>query len=49
MTRDEFWTLHPQEFWWLVEAHRSVRMYGRMTEDEAEQIYQELEARYGDA
>ena len=45
MSPSEFWSLHPTEFWWLVEANRPVKMYGDMTEDQVRQIYEET---YGD-
>ena len=38
---DAFWALHPTEFWWLAEAHKPVKMYGSMTEDDVAEIYQE--------
>jgi hypothetical protein len=41
MTAEQFWRLSPTELWWWVEAKRPVRMYGRMTEDEVRQIYDE--------
>jgi hypothetical protein len=31
--------MQPIELWWLIEARKPVRMYGRMTEDEVEEIY----------
>ena len=37
----EFWSLHPTEFWWLLEAKRPARMYGSMTETEVREIYHE--------
>jgi hypothetical protein len=39
----EFWELHPVEFWWLVDAHRSQGMVGSMREGEVEDLIQELE------
>jgi hypothetical protein len=41
VTPGEFWALHPTEFWWLAEAHRPVKMYGSMSEDDVAQIYEE--------
>lgn len=41
MTRDEFWSLHPTEFWWLVDAHTPKKMYLNMSEDEVREIYEE--------
>ena len=37
---DEFWRMSPQEFWWYVEAKMGVKMYGSLTEDDAESLYQ---------
>ena len=37
--------MHPLEYWWLLEANRPKRMYGNMTEDEVQEIYEEA---YGD-
>jgi hypothetical protein len=31
----------PRELWWLFEAKKPVKMYGKMTEDEVRQIYEE--------
>ncbi len=33
--------MDPQEFWWWVEAKRPPKMYGKMTEAEVEEIYEE--------
>lgn len=33
--------MHPTEFWWLMDANRSVKMYGNMTEYEVAEIYEE--------
>jgi hypothetical protein len=27
VTPDQFWRLHPQEFWWLLDAHKAKRVY----------------------
>jgi hypothetical protein len=40
----EFWSMHPWEFWALVEAHTDTQLYGSsktMTEAEVRQIYEE--------
>jgi hypothetical protein len=34
----------PEEAWWLIEARSPKRMYGRLTEEEAEELYQEIMA-----
>jgi len=45
MAPSEFWGLTPAEFYWILEAKRPLRMYGRMTEYEVDEIYQDA---YGD-
>jgi hypothetical protein len=37
--------MHPTEFWWLFDQRKPVKMYGRMTEAEVEEIYNKA---YGD-
>jgi len=37
----EFWQLHPQEFWWMAEAKRPPKMYGKMSEHEVAEMYEE--------
>lgn len=32
--------MHPEEFWWLVEANQPPKMYGTMTEDEVAELYE---------
>jgi hypothetical protein len=39
MSPEQFWALHPIEFWWLCEAKKPPRMYGRLTEAEAAECY----------
>lgn len=29
MTPDQFWRLNPVEFWWLLDAHKGKRVYGK--------------------
>lgn len=41
MRPKDFWRLTPTEFWWLVEANKPVKMYGKMTEYEVKAIYEE--------
>jgi hypothetical protein len=31
----------PRELWWLFEAKKPPTMYGKMSEDEVRQIYEE--------
>ncbi len=45
MRPKDFWRLHPKEFWWLFEARKPVKMYGKMTEAEVAEIYNDA---YGD-
>lgn len=33
--------MHPTEFWWLMDVHKPVKMYGKMTEYEVAAIYEE--------
>lgn len=42
VTPKQFWQLHPIEFWLLVDAHKPVRMYGKLTEYEVEELYEEV-------
>ena len=44
MTPEQFWRLHPLEFWWMADARRPVRRFGRMTESEAAEIYDDMVA-----
>jgi hypothetical protein len=39
--------MHPQEVWWLLEFHKPKRVYGKLTEEEAEECYQEILAEEG--
>jgi hypothetical protein len=34
--------MHPDEVFWLIEAKRPPKMYGLLTEAEAEECYQEM-------
>jgi hypothetical protein len=36
--------MHPQEAWWLLEFHKPKRFYGKLSEEEAEECYREIEA-----
>jgi uncharacterized membrane protein len=44
VTRNEFWTLHPQEVYWLIDAKKQPVYYGDLSEEEAKELY---EAQYG--
>lgn len=37
----DFWSLHPDEFWWISAAKKPVKTYGKMTEAEVEEIYED--------
>jgi hypothetical protein len=45
MRPKDFWGMHPEEFWWLFEIKRPVKMYGSMTEDDVAALYNDM---YGD-
>lgn len=38
----EFWNMHPDELWWLVEAKLPQKKYGSLTEDEVAEIYEDM-------
>lgn len=39
----DFWQMHPIELHWLIEVKMPVKMYGKMTEHEVEEIYADME------
>jgi hypothetical protein len=41
VTPRDFWHMHPQEVFWLIDAKKPVKMFGNMTEDEAEELYRQ--------
>jgi hypothetical protein len=41
MAPRDFWAMHPEDFWWAVEARPPVKRYGSMTEHEVAEIYRE--------
>jgi hypothetical protein len=48
VTPEQFWRLHPVEFWWLMDAHKGKRVYGRkhhMTGVDVENIVRDLRAK----
>ena len=49
MTPEQFWRLHPQEFWWLFEANKPETVYrGKkhsLTSSEADDILKDLRAK----
>jgi hypothetical protein len=34
--------MHPDEAWWLIDARKPKQVYGKLTEEEAEECYQEI-------
>jgi hypothetical protein len=40
MRPKDFWRMHPQEFWWLLEVKQPPKMYGSMTEAEVAELYE---------
>lgn len=40
MKPGDFWGLTPQEFWWILEAKRPVKMYLSMPEEEVRYLYE---------
>lgn len=42
VTRKEFWTLHPQEVFWLIDAKKQPVYYGNLSEEEAKACYEEV-------
>lgn len=41
MMPDQFWRLHPREFWLIAEARKQPEMYGSMTEDRVRELYED--------
>lgn len=33
--------MHPHEFWWMWEANRPPKSFGRLSESEVREIYEE--------
>lgn len=43
MSPDQFWRLHPIEFWWLADAKRKERAVGSMMNtSEMEELHRDL-------
>lgn len=44
MPPSEFWRLHPQELWWLIDAWRDdgARKAGKLTDDDRTELRQAL-------
>jgi hypothetical protein len=47
VTPEQFWNLHPWEFWLLVQANTPKKYYGKLSEDEAAELYQEVQEHEG--
>lgn len=48
MTPEQFWRLHPVEFWWWVEAEKGKRVYGKkhqLSGADVETILRDLRAK----
>jgi hypothetical protein len=45
MSPADFWCLDSDSVWWYIEAKMGIRMYGSLTEDEAEDLYQMMIAK----
>lgn len=37
----EFWGLRPIEAWWLIESRQPARQFGKMSETEISEIYED--------
>ena len=48
MAPSEFWELSPTEFWIIYEAKLPPKMYGKMSEAEAERLIKMMETKGGD-
>lgn len=46
MSPKDFWSLRPEEFWMLVEAHKPIKMYGKTPEHVIDAIYRETYGEY---
>lgn len=42
MSRSDFWSMHPVEFWWLVDFHTPIKMYGELNEDDVADLYEAI-------
>lgn len=40
----EFWAMRVREWWWLYEDKRPRERYGRLSEDQVAELYDDLEA-----
>ena len=39
MSPADFWRLTPEWVWWYIEAKMGVKLYGSLTEDDCEELY----------
>lgn len=39
----EFWELHPDEVWWLIDARRKPQMFGSTSESDMASLADEIE------
>lgn len=44
MTPEAFWSAHPIEIWWHIEANQPVKMYGKLTEHDVNEIIEDLKS-----
>lgn len=42
MTPEQFWRLHPLEFWWIVDARKPPKRYGSLSENDVAELHEEL-------
>jgi len=45
MSPADFWRLDVDSVWWYIEAKMGVKLYGKLTEDDAEDLYQMMQAK----
>ena len=45
MSPADFWRLDVDSVWWFIEAKMGVKMVGGMTEDDADDMIEMMEAR----
>ena len=43
VTPEQFWKMHPQEVWWLIDAKRPPKRYGHLVESEMNDLLGDLE------
>jgi hypothetical protein len=45
MSAADFWRLDVDSVWWFIEAKMGVKLYGSLTEDDAEELYDMMKER----